>query len=212
MISPIDSFEGTTVLVIRSEDTISKQLYTLAFTKTWSRSDIEDSSKFTPRILLGTSGCIGTRIDCDDVHLVIYLGLPTSILHFMQEMGRYGRNHNIELQQTNIDCYHVIFALEEFIYLTERLYLNDINEVSEDQEGDTNDKDNNPEVNSTELTIISIDEERQIQRSNLLRCLSLFSLENRYWHRILEKESGNPFLLDEPFQFNSSISCETNCP
>ena len=71
MTSPTDGFSGTTALVVGSEDAIRKQLYTIAFTKKWSTADIEDPSKFTPRVLLGTSGCIGTGLDCDDVTLMV---------------------------------------------------------------------------------------------------------------------------------------------
>ena len=115
MSSPIDGFVGITVLVIGSEDIISK--------------DIEDDTKFTPRVLLGTLECIGTGIDCDDAYLMIRLGLPTSLLHLIQEMGRCGRNKNyINTQQIHNNCYHVMFTLQEFVYLTEILYLNDITE------------------------------------------------------------------------------------
>ena len=146
------------------------------------------------------------------MHLVIRLGLPTSILHLIQEMGRCGRERNMNALQNNDDCYHVMFTLQEFVYLTERLYLNDIKQEGELENGETNDIEDTTTIDNTELSIISLEEERQLLRGNLLRCLSLFTLDNGCWHRILEKESGNPFLLDESFQYESDIGCGGNCP
>ena len=214
MTSPIDGFPGTTVLVIGSEDSIRKQLYTLAFTKTWSTSEIEDSSIFTPRVLLGTSGCIGTGIDCDDVHLMLRLGLPTSLLHLIQEMGRCGRSINaLEDGQSKKNCYHVMFTLQDFVYLTERLYLRDIIEETEEQIDQSSEEQNSNLRNEEEDdNIISKDEERMMLRRNLETCLSLFTLENGCWHAILEKESGNPFFLASSIEDTSGVNCNGNCP
>ena len=44
--------------------------------------------------MLGTSGCIGAGLDCDDVHLVCRIGLATSVLNLIQEMGRCEREGN----------------------------------------------------------------------------------------------------------------------
>ena len=193
MTSPTEGFAGTTVLVVGSEDAIRKQLYTIAFTKKSSKEEIEDTSKFTPRVLLGTSGCIGTGLDSDDVHLMVRLGLPTSILHLIQEMGRCGRNlSTIDPLDTLRNCYYVMYTLHDYVYLTERLYINDIQ--SPNEEDNISSEDDSPAADIGDVCIvISKDEERGMYRQNLDKCLSLFCLYNGCWHTILEKECGNPF-------------------
>ena len=42
-------------------------------------------------LLLGTSGCIGTCLDCFLVNVVNRVGLPISCIHFIQGMGHCGR-------------------------------------------------------------------------------------------------------------------------
>ena len=212
MTSPTEGFPGTTVLVVGSEDAIRKQLYTIAFTKKSTIDDIKDASKFTPRVLLGTSGCIGTGLDCDDVHLMLRLGLPTSLLHLIQEMGRCGRNSNvIEPLGTLPNCYHVMFTLYDYVYLTERLYINDIQSQTEEENVSSEDNtatDNNENI----YTIISKEEERSMHRQNLDQCLSLFCLSNGCWHTILEKECGNPFSITQSIQDAMVENCNANCP
>jgi hypothetical protein len=118
MTSPTEGIPGTTVLVVGSEDAICKQLYTIAFATKWSIVDIEDPTKFTPRVLLGTSGCIGTGLDSSDVHLMLRLGLPTNLLHLVQEMGRCGRSSNSNSDDdstTTSNFYHVMFTLQDYV-------------------------------------------------------------------------------------------------
>ena len=212
MTSPTDGFSGTTALVVGSEDAIRKQLYTIAFTKKWSTADIEDPSKFTPRVLLGTSGCIGTGLDCDDVTLMVRLGLPTSLLHLIQEMGRCGRKRNtIDGLATTMNCYHVMFTLNDYVYLTERLYMNDIQIDTEEDRNNPDESSNSIEIDP-EPIILSIDEERSMHRKNLERCLGLFCLSNGCWHTILEKECGNPFTVSISSDENPIQDCNRNCP
>ena len=87
MTNPLSIIHGTTALVIGSEDTVRKQLHTVEFTSSFSNEQIEDPAVFTPRILIGTSGCIGACIDCDDISLVARLGIPASLMYLIQEMG-----------------------------------------------------------------------------------------------------------------------------
>ena len=216
MTSPSDGFAGTTVLVVGTEDAIRKQLYTIAFTKKSSTEDIEDSSKFTPRVLLGTSGCIGTGLDSDDVHLMIRLGLPTSTLHLIQEMGRCGRNchDNNEILDTGTNCYHVMFTIYDYAYLIERLYVNDIEHNNEENSTTSNNNNemNNENNNDDTEVVISSDEERIIHRKNLDKCLSLFCLSNGCWHSLLERECGNPFITGESSTNVMNDCCEKKCP
>ena len=105
MTDPSSIIHGTTALVIGSEDTVWKKLYTVQFTSSFSNEEIEDPTVFTPRILIGTSGCIGAGIDCDDISLVARLGMPTSLMHLIQEIGRCGRNMSGEYENI-LNCYH----------------------------------------------------------------------------------------------------------
>ena len=83
MTDPSSIIHGTTTLVIGSEDTVRKQLHPVEFASSFSNEEIEDPTVFTPHILIGTSGCIGTGIDCDDISLVACLGMPTSLMHLI---------------------------------------------------------------------------------------------------------------------------------
>ena len=44
------------------------------------------------RILLGTAGRARSSLDSDNTHIVIRIGFPTSIINFIQEIERCGRN------------------------------------------------------------------------------------------------------------------------
>ena len=50
-----------------------------------------DNNKHYPRILIATSSYIRGGLDCGDNDLVMRDGFPTSLLDFVQEMGRCGR-------------------------------------------------------------------------------------------------------------------------
>lgn len=83
-----------------------------------------DDSRWYSRILLGTTGCIGAGLDCDDIRLVIRNGLPTSLINFIQEMGRCGRNRScIEQNNTPSDHCVIVFNLGDFTFLEERLFI-----------------------------------------------------------------------------------------
>lgn len=213
MTSPTEGYPGTTVLVVGNEDAIRKQLYTIAFTTKWTTHDIEDQKKFTPRVLLGTSGCIGTGLDCDDVHLMVRLGLPTSLLHLIQEMGRCGRKSNYEEgDATPLNLYHVMFTLQDYVYLTERLYIRDIQTDDAEVRNNSDVSSNIIQDNDQASTLISISEERTMLRQNLERCLGLFCLNTGCWHSVLEHECGNPFHVSTISDNTTSATCNGNCP
>ena len=214
MTCPTDGYVGTTALVVGKEDVVRKLLYTVAFTKTWSVDDINNSTKFTPRVLLGTAGCIGAGLDNNDVHLVQRVGMPTSRLNLIQEMGRCGRKTNGEYLGIH-NCYHVIYNLKDFVYLNERLHMTtevnlDENDLSTDV---SSERDNE---------IISIEDERKMQHSNILSTAQLFSLNIGCWHRLLEEECGIPscFRHIDLISFNASLignvnddsTCDCYCP
>ena len=78
---------------------------------------------YYPRVLLATSGCIGAGLDCDQVHLVLRLGFPCSVIDLIQEMGRCGRGRTVQDNDTPIDFYHLVTNLSDYIYLNEHLFL-----------------------------------------------------------------------------------------
>ena len=87
---------------------------------------------FNPRFLIGTPGCIGAGLDCDQVHLVCRVGMPNSILDFIQEMGRCGRNRGPPSLSNTIssDWYSLSINLKDYVYLIERIFItNDKNQT-----------------------------------------------------------------------------------
>ena len=64
-------------------------------------------------------------------------------------------------------CYHVLYNLRDFVYLNERLFLSDEDEIENEEE-------NNDECSASTNDIISIDEERKMQQANLLATAQLF--------------------------------------
>ena len=197
MTCPNDGYVGTTALVVGKEDVVRKLLYTVAFTTTWSIEDINDTSKFTPRVLLGTAGCIGAGLDSNDVHLVQRVGMPTSRLNLIQEMGRCGRSITGEYKDIT-NCYHVIYNLKDFVYLNERLYLSNEEDIVENALSSDSATDNGEEI-------LSKEEERDIQQANILTTAQLFCLNIGCWHQLLENECGNPSSLH-----SSNLSNDNN--
>jgi hypothetical protein len=170
MTDPKSYMHGTTVLVVGSEDTIRKKLYTIQFTRRFEANEIEDRTVFTPRVLIGTSGCIGAGVDCNDVHLVARMGMPTSIIHLIQEMGRCGRSTQGEYEMIHNE-YHLMFNLKEFVYLNERLfYEDDSNKTAAEHELEQQSGENN------NVCILSRDEERLMMQQHLLTCAKLMTL------------------------------------
>ena len=119
---------GDTVLVIGDQETELKIAYTTAFTATSNDEEQVNGNMFYPRFLLGTPGCIGAGIDSDMVNLVCRLGMSTSILNLIQEMGRCGRKR-YDLQQMSMmsieDSMCISFSMEDYVYLNQRLFIID---------------------------------------------------------------------------------------
>ena len=137
--------------------------------------------------MLGTSGCIGAGLDCDDLHLVCRIGLPTSVLNFIQEMGRCGRQGNNDSTANDgvVDTMSIIFILNDFVYLKERLFVIDLPENEEE------DNSNTGIIEESSKSILSNDDQRKHQTIDILRVLQLFCLN--CWHVIFERECANPY-------------------
>ena len=65
------------------------------------------------------------------------MGIPTSIINFIQEMGRCGRIANSDNELTENAC-HLMFNLKEFVHLNERLFYEDSSDESDELEMNSN--------------------------------------------------------------------------
>ena len=203
MTCPTDGHVGTTALVVGKEDAVRKLLYTVAFTTTWSVEDINDASKFTPRVLLGTSSCIGAGLDSNDVHLAQRVGLPSSRLNLIQEMGRCGRKTTGEHKDIT-NCFHVICNMKDFVCLNERLCLSDDDDIGDNELSSDSCTDDEDEI-------LSKEEEREMQQANMLSSARLFCLNVGCWHQLLENECGNPTSMHNANETNDSIDNSITC-
>ena len=111
---------------------------------------LEAKIQFVKNFIVTPSGCIGAGIDCNDVHLVARMEMPTSIIHLIQEMDRCGRMIGGDIERRITDPYHIKLNLKDFVYLNEHLYY-DEDTLSEDT--------NLPATDPLENTILSQEEE-----------------------------------------------------
>jgi hypothetical protein len=122
------NIDGKSVLVVGDVEQELKYVYTIAFTGKKNRnnnSNKDNGCTFKPRFLFGTSGCIGAGLDSDEVHLVIRLGMPTSLIDLIQEMGQCGwQKDNVKLNNQNLDSFKIyLFCLTDYIYLNEQTFI-----------------------------------------------------------------------------------------
>jgi hypothetical protein len=186
------AIQGDTIIINGDLESEVKLMSATKFTEDVENpNDLIENNKFYPRILVATSSCIGAGLDSSSVYTVIRIGFPTSTLDLIQEMGRCGRNR-INDGTNPSDNFHVFVNLNDFIYLNERLYVQ--------EEDDTN--------RDFASRVIDYDEQRMMQRKNLLKVLQLFYLKKMCWHYNLECESGSPL---EPPNNNPSF-CKGACP
>ena len=189
-----DSIKGDSVLVVGDLETETKFAYTTKFTNSYFGVGGESflSDNLYPRFLLGTPGCIGAGLDCSTVDLVCRVGLPSSIIHFIQEMCRCGRSSN-----SSNNTFSIIFHLNDYVYLVERLYVID-NENS-------NNVNHNPDAE-----LMTKKEERQYYIDNLNRMCCMLFCDCGCWHICLELVSANPFTTMH--QSHRIPTCGQNCP
>ena len=108
--------------------------------------------------------------------------MPNSIINFIQEIGRCGRNRR-SIQQGNIanDWCVLIFELKDFVYMEQRIRGSDHC------------------VDIMELHLVE-----------LYKMLSMISLQLGCWHVQLEKECHNQ--QDEASMNHDIVSCLNTCP
>ena len=200
---------GDTVLVVGDQETELKIAYTTAFTSSSTDEEQVKGNIFYPRFLLGTPGCIGAGIDCDLVNLVCRLGMSTSILNLIQEMGRCGRKRNEQQQMSSMmaiqDSFCISFSLEDYVYLNQRLFI-----IEEDDniEKELNEDGTQDDEEDEACSILTTEEERRFQLQNIQTVTRLFTLKMGCWHSFLEYNSGNPYQLHT----YTSVPCINLCP
>ena len=189
------NIKGDSVLVIGDLETETKFAYTTEFTNTYYGANGNNyrNDKLCPRFLLGTPGCIGAGLDCAYVDLVCRVGLPSSLIHFIQEMGRCGRSSNSEN-----NTFSIVFHLNDYVYLIERMFLTD--------------KDNtgNNTTTSNHHNLMTKEKERQYYTENLNRMCRMLFCDCGCWHVCLELVSANPFSNDQ--LYHQLSPCMNSCP
>ena len=168
-----ESFDGDTIIIngeLPSEwKLISSQLFT---NESSNFREHISNNKFVPRILLATSGCIGAGLDSSEVVLVMRDGFPTSMIDFVQEMGRCGRSRatNNEVNRSIHNCFHLIVSLQSLTYLIERIFAP--NTLSK----------NNLEMREK---VISVSESNNLQLQNLIDVVGFIFNSYKCWHNTL---------------------------
>ena len=173
-------------------ETELKMSYTTAFTNTNLDVALPNTNNMLqPRILIGTTGCIGAGLDCKDVHYILRMGTPSSIIGLIQEMGRCGRNvHSTESNTTIKNSIDIVFNIKDYIYLYERCYHIDSDDSIESLQ-DCEQK--------NKFIYVEIKNLRQIG--------SMMFLESGCWHVNMEQYSTN--IDNVNYVYNP---CLSHCP
>ena len=195
-----ESFDGDTMIIngeLPSEwKLVSSQLFTS------KGSDLIQkiaNNEFVPRILLATSGCIGAGLDSSEVVLVMRDGFPTSMIDFVQEMGRCGRSiapdneHNTSIH----DCFHIIISLQSLTYLIEHIYAPTT-------------------LSKTDLemreTVISVSDSNSLQLQNLIDVVAFIFNSNKCWHHELEELCAQKLIESNNNEHPDNQGCGNSCP
>jgi hypothetical protein len=208
----VNEIVGDSCLVIDNQECELKFAYTVAFTDTeMLQTDIEDI--FYPRFLLGTSVCIGAGIDCSNVKHVMRIGMPMSIINFIQEMGHLGREQGrVEDTSNNKIQDDITLIITLYDYVSERLYtVNDNDEINDDdsQHIDTNVNHNNKDTGNC---ILTIEEEQNMKRHSINEVARLLVLNLGCWHTCIETYSMNPVTYHGDNGVYGYLPCINTCP
>jgi len=179
----ISNIPGDTLLITGNIEPGLKLSYTDKFTSTSEDSVFDFDNTFTPRILLATASCIGAGLDSDEVYGVIRIGFPESILNFIQEMGRCGRNRDSN-QDEPTDTFVLIISLNDYVYMIERIY--------DTKESDEKETEENLNVFHQ---IMTHEKKQESKRNDLLGVLKLivFYNDGKCIHNELKKAVSNPY-------------------
>ena len=196
----LKTFDGDTIIIngeLPSEwKLISSQLFTNVSSN--FREHISNN-KFVPRILLATSGCIGAGLDSSEVVLVMRDGFPTSMIDFVQEMGRCGRSRatNNEVNRSIHNCFHLIVSLQSLTYLIERIFAP-----------------NTLSITDLEMRekVISVSESNHLQLQNLIDVVGFMFNSSKCWHTRLEELCAEENIPSINHEHRANQLCGNRCP
>ena len=114
-------FDGDVILIVGKQHFKLKVEKVTSFTKSVNADELIKQDKLYPRVIAATSNFIGAGVDSNDVCIVKKLGMPSSKIEWMQEMGRCGRVDGEDI--TRHDEYMLMLQLENYVYLNERLFI-----------------------------------------------------------------------------------------
>lgn len=192
-----ETIKGDSIVVVGNQQTELKFAFTTAFTNTpFNGNDPNLNNDIQPRFLIGTSGCIGAGLDAMDVHLVMRIGLSPSLIDFVQEMGRCGRLVSNDNNTTSSDLFSIVFSIHDYVYLYERIFIEEVDDADGDDE-------------ITQNVIMSKEEYRKIEVFRLNEVCSMMFLQLGCWHKYIEKASSNPYDVYHDTQF---LPCLNSCP
>lgn len=178
-------FEGDIITIVGSLFTEQKFERANLFVEDIDVAAAIDEGKPCPRLLLATGGTIGAGYDNPFVQAVFRHGFPLSLANKRQEDGR-NRGEGIAL---------MVSSLSNYVYLLKRMYRR---ELKEDQQ-----------IRTDMTHVVSIDEQRSLQRAQLLDVVRMVVLDLGCWHVLLEMATGNPETGDD---FELPDNCGTQCP
>ena len=199
--------EGDTIIINGDLESEWKFFSSQKFTETNTNPQTEISNNmYYPRILVATSGCIGAGLDSSSVHCVIRDGFPSSILDFIQEMGRCGRSRDSTAIDINTDSFDINVQLSSFVYMMERIYSSKKKLKVEDKQ--------------LLEEVISVEDVYKFQASNLLEVAKLVYLDSTScWHYRLEQcclfsnSDEQPNISgNSRNNTNQSDTCHNACP
>lgn len=124
--------QGDTLLVNGTLEPELKLRHVQKFTQLTS-SDIDEET-FHPRILFATASCIGAGLDSSQVINAIRVGLPSSLIDLIQEMGRCGRGRPPTAPNPT-DEFVLCLNLNDFTHMIERIFKKE--EINSDSSEDT---------------------------------------------------------------------------
>jgi len=192
-----DMLLGDTLLINGEMDSEWKFVSSKSFTTSNNGDEHIINNKFYPRFLIATSACIGAGLDSNNVKLVVRDGFPCSLLDFIQEMGRCGRGVDASTGQRQSGTFDLIISIESFIYLVERIFEDDVSDLSPTQLRRVRDI-----VESREKFV-------QDRIFHLLEVISLIYLPGCCWHLHLERVSVPGYRRT---YCEHDDSCGTMCP
>ena len=119
------NIKGNNMLICRDMYPGVKFLLTVQLSsKDVNVEEIIENKNYFLRILIATVSCVRKELDSDNVHHVMQISFPSTIIEIVQEMGQWGSGGS-NLSET-IDGYCIIMNLSDFVYLNEHFLSREI--------------------------------------------------------------------------------------